>query len=426
MDHFHAYQAILSRFNEELSIKLGYPGSLLSTLHGVLNPEQIEITASGQKIINNEVIGIMPNSLAEIHINNIGSPWKNSESYTIEIKDIEIEAIEILGHYFGLPKEVARGYITTGGTEANLACLWWSKLWLARQQKKQSSPPFPKVFCSQDTHYSIHKISHLMGFELGLIESDLTGEINLIDLECKLTHHIENNPKQSIIMVANIGTTVTGAMDDVLGIKHIFETITLSGKRLPYTIHADAACYGMIIPVTKPFHQVTNYFTDLGVNTMTLSGHKFLGTNILGIPLTTEPFLREAFEKNTRIISYCGNIDDITISGSRSGINILWLHNTLKQLRMDHSFELIEKMVAHNLENAQFLYNQLVALVGDEHVIWIKGQFNVVFPRPSVGLIKKFKLMPANDNKAVICTHINVSRDLLDEFINEYRQERAE
>lgn len=455
------YRNILEFCNQELSTKIGYPGSLMSAIYGEIDQDQIRVGHTKNKIINNKIIGILPGSLAEVLINNVGSPWTESESYSVEVKNIEREVIEILGRYFGLDKHTSRGYVTSGGTESNTACMWWSRLWLCNKRiellreqikerenyTKRSLSVFkdstkdllkyieinkniddltsPIVFCSKDhTHYSIKKISALMKLDISFVDTYSNGQIKLQALEAKLIEHISQRPNKGIMMIVNIGTTITGAIDNVREVKNILDRCTNKGKISPYTIHADAACYGMIIPVTKPFGEVKDYFKNLGISTMTISGHKFLGTNILGIALTTKNFLEESFIENS-LISYCGNIDDITISGSRSGLNVLWLYNTLLHLKLDSSTEIIEKIIQNNLVNARYFYKKLISIVGKNNVLWNSDQFNIVFPMPSHNLIKKYKLMPSLNNKVVACIQLNVDRKLIDIFINEYKMDMA-
>jgi glutamate/tyrosine decarboxylase-like PLP-dependent enzyme len=44
------------------------------------------------------------------------------------LNECEVEVIKIVGRYFGIEKPV--GYIASGGTEGNLAGIWWGKRYL--------------------------------------------------------------------------------------------------------------------------------------------------------------------------------------------------------------------------------------------------------------------------------------------------------
>src|SRR5438045_741970 len=94
--------------------KLGYPVSLLTYLG----------------VVNNKILGIEPGSLANVLLNNVGDPFKDSETSLMEVKKHEREVISILEKFYGLKPDEARGYVTTGGTEGNFAGLWWSKRYL--------------------------------------------------------------------------------------------------------------------------------------------------------------------------------------------------------------------------------------------------------------------------------------------------------
>jgi len=89
------------------SHKMGYPVSLLTFLG----------------IVDNRIPGINPGSLANILLNNVGDPFKDSLTSLMEVKVFERKLIAILEKYYGMAKGEARGYVTTGGTEGNFAAL---------------------------------------------------------------------------------------------------------------------------------------------------------------------------------------------------------------------------------------------------------------------------------------------------------------
>src|SRR5689334_13413986 len=80
------YRALLRYVNQLASNKLGYPVSLLTYLG----------------IVNNKVFGIQPGTLANILLNNVGDPFKDSETSLLEVKIHEREIISILEKYYGL------------------------------------------------------------------------------------------------------------------------------------------------------------------------------------------------------------------------------------------------------------------------------------------------------------------------------------
>jgi histidine decarboxylase len=452
------YKALLQHIDTLAQNKLGYPVSLLTYLG----------------VIDNKFLGIRPGSLANVLLNNVGDPFKDSETSLMEVKGHERELIAILEKYYGLPKDGARGYVTTGGTEGNFAALWWSKRFLisndintliqyddstkqlskteqalavaltkiplndyrARAEHLQKMIDIknkieenrnivqqlltPTVFYSKGiTHYSVPKISEIQRVNIRPVQPNPDGSINLNDFQKELLLHLEAHPHSPVIVVANIGTTVSGAIDDIPGIKKILD----SAKRKPkYTIHADGALTGFVLPIIKPFGDVPNYFDAIGVNTLAVSAHKYPGlSQPCGIVLARREFFEKAFEKSERSIDYVGNILDVTITGSRSGLNVLMFYNALRTLGLDKGSEKLKSLLAENDANARYLRDQLVSIYGEDKVSY-PFHFNVSFPRTSLALAKKFQLM-LTGNTATICVLTNASKTLIDKFIVELKLE---
>ncbi len=432
--------------------KLGYPVSLLTYLG----------------VVDNRVLGIQPNSLANILLNNVGDPFKDSETSLMEVKRHERLLIMILERYFGLAKDSARGYVTTGGTEGNFASIWWSKRYLInsaldalikqddiiKQQLKEEQDLISKLakislndykaraeqlqkimdvkqvisenrdivqqlltptvfFAKGHTHYSIPKIAEVSRLNIKPVQANSDGSLNLNELRKELLFHLGSHPHSAIIVVANIGTTITGAIDDVPGIKKILDE--LRPKPL-HTIHMDGALTGFVLPIIKPFGDVPDYFDALGVNTLAVSAHKYPGlSQPCGIILATKHFFDRAFEKSERSIDYVGNILDVTITGSRSGLNVLMFYNALRTMQLDKNNDKLTEMVKENLDHAAYLRDQLINIFGPEKVNY-PYHFNVIFPRPSKELAKKYQLMLTGD-VATICVLTNATKELIDRFI---------
>lgn len=452
------FKALLRYINYLASNKLGYPVSLLTYL-GVLN---------------NKILGINPGSIANVLLNNVGDPFKDSETSLLEVKKHEREIITILEKFYGLGTNEARGYVTTGGTEGNFAALWWSKRFLinslidsltatddviklqtkeeqalvvalnripttdtaARMEQLQKILDLknamaenknviqqlltPTVFYSKGhTHYSIPKIAEILRLNIKPVLANADGSIDLDNLKKELFFHVQAHPHSAAIVIANIGTTIMGAIDDVPGIKVILDSF----KGLKYTIHMDGALTGFVLPVIRPFGEVANYFDALGVNTLAVSAHKYPGlSQPCGIILAKRDFFEKAFERAERSIEYVGNIVDVTITGSRSGLNVLMLYHALCTLGLDKNHETLTAMVKENLENGRYLYENLVAIFGKDKVSY-PFHFNVIFPRPSQTLAKKYQLMLTGD-KATICVLTNVSKKLINQFIEDLKLDK--
>lgn len=452
--------AALLRYVDELARhKLGYPVSLLTYLG----------------VVDNEMLGIKPGTLANVLLNNVGDPFKDSETSLLEVKRHEREIISILEEFYGMKKDDARGYVTTGGTEGNFAGLWWSKRFLISQSldhlikvddiiklknkeeneltKALTKIPLtdlgsrvdqlqkivdikntvnsnknivqqlltPTVFYTKGhTHYSVPKISEILHLNIRPVSSNEDGSMDLNDFKKELLLHQGAFPHSPLIVIANIGTTITGAIDNVPGMK---KTLDSMPRKPMYTMHMDGALTGFVLPIIKPFGNISNYFDELGINTLSVSAHKYPGlSQPCGIILAKKNFFDKAFEKSERSVEYVGNILDVTITGSRSGLNVLMFYNALHSLGLNDGTEKLKKMVSENLKNAKYLYEKLKQLYGVEKVYYPK-QFNIIFPRPSQGIARKYQLMLTGE-KATICVLTNVTESLIDEFINDLKQDK--
>lgn len=450
------FRELLSYINGLANHKLGYPVSLLTYLG----------------VIDNTALGIMPGTLANVLLNNVGDPFRDSETSLMEVKKHERALIAILEKYYGLAKDEVRGYVTTGGTEGNFASLWWSKRYLinksldelietdssitiqmknlqvlmaelgkiainnyaarathlqkiidlqasiAKQKDIVQELLTPTVFYSKEhTHYSIGKIADILHMNVRPVASNSDGSINLDNLKKELLLNLGAHPHSPIIAIANIGTTITGAIDNVPAIKKILDELK---PKVQYTIHMDGALTGFVLPILKPFGDVENYFDAIGVNTLAVSAHKYPGlSQPCGIILARKQFFDKAFEKSQRSIEYVGNILDVTVTGSRSGLNVLMFYHALCTLGLNKNIDHLTEMVDKNIAMANYLRDELRKIYGEEKVVH-PYHFNVLFPRPSRELAKKYQLMLTGE-RATICVLPNVSKKLIDQFIEDLK-----
>ena len=451
-DQSKEFDALLAYFTQLADHKLGYPVSLLTYI-GVLD---------------NEILGIKPDSLANLLLNNVGDPFKDSETSLMEVKKHERRLIAILEKFYGLAENEARGYVTTGGTEGNFASLWWSKRYMINSvvsalieqddsiklllkdeqetmvaltktplnEHQQRNVLLQKIidiknsiadhkntvqqlltptvfFTKGHTHYSIPKISEILRLNIRGVAANADGSMDLDSFKKELILSLGAHPNSSIIVIANIGTTITGAIDNVPGIKKIIEE--MPSKPL-YTIHLDGALTGFVMPVIKPFGDIPNYFDALGANTLAVSAHKYPGlSQPCGILIARRAFFEKAFEKSERSVDYVGNIVDSTITGSRSGLNVLMFYNALHTLGLHKNTDKLTKMVNDNIAMAGYLHSELVKIYGPERAVH-PYHFNVMFPRPTLALAQKYQLMLTGET-ATICVLTNVTKKLVDQFI---------
>ena len=129
-------------------------------------------------------------------------------------------------------------------------------LYVAREQ-------FPNAmfYFSEETHYSVLKNVRVLNARYIMIKRQENGEIDYDDLR----DMIRVNRDAPAVVMATIGTTMRGAVDDVRRIRAILSDLAVTSAY----IHADAALSGMILPfVDDP----QPYGFDAGVDSVSVSG----------------------------------------------------------------------------------------------------------------------------------------------------------
>ena len=244
---------------------------------------QIGRTAIGYPTNNHIVHKDLFAQFLDIHANNIGDPFVNS-SFLMNTHDFEREALLFFADLYKIPRNDFWGYVTSGGTEGNLYGLF-----LARELYPEGI-----LYFSEDTHYSVVKIARLLHIPYHIVKSHDNGSIDINDLAAT----IQPNINQPVIINANIGTTIKGAVDDVDQIHKMLQTM---GAQY-YYIHCDAALFGLILPFIKNAPDVD--FTR-PIGSISVSGHKFIGSAMpCGIVITYKRYSQYIAQKVEYIHSH--------------------------------------------------------------------------------------------------------------------------
>ena len=318
--------------------------------------------------------------------NNVGDPHHTS-NYASNSHEFEREVITTFSDLMKIPREEAWGYVTSGGTEGNMYGLYMGR------------ELFPDgiVYFSEDTHYSVVKILRLLKARHIMVRSQENGEIDYEDLY----HTVRVNRDVPVIFVANVGTTMKGAVDDLDRVRNILDELAVTNRY----IHADAALSGMILPFVddpQPFG------FDSGVDSVSVSGHKMIGAPLpCGVALTRQRYVARV----ARSIEYIGALDT-TLSGSRSAFGPLMIWYAFQR----HGLEGFRSMVADCLEVAEYAVERF----NDAGIpAWRnRNSVTVVFPKPSDETIKKWQIAPYRDIAHII-TMPHVSRELVNELVDE-------
>ena len=316
--------------------------------------------------------------------NNVGDPFGNSR-YQSNTHETEREVVRTIAELMRLSPDDAWGYVTAGGTEGNMYGIY-----VGREMLRD-----PVAYFSQDTHYSVLKILHVLNIRNIMIRSQDNGEIDYDDLR----ESIRINRDAPALIVANIGTTMKGAVDNLDTINDIIQELALTR----HYIHADAALSGMILPFVddpQPFG------FDSGIDSIAVSGHKMIGSPLpCGVVVTK----KESTAQIGRAIEYVGALDT-TLLGSRNAITPMIIWYSLTKHGKDGYREMVEKM----LDTAEYAVQQFNA---NGIPAWRgKNSVTVVFPRPSPYVLFQWQLAPLDDIAHLI-TMPHVTREMIDEVI---------
>ena len=318
--------------------------------------------------------------------NNIGDPFHDS-NYASNTHEIEREVIGTFADMMRLPRDEAWGYVTSGGTEGNMYGLYMGR----------ETYPDGVVYFSQDTHYSVVKILRLLKARNIMIKSQPSGEIDYDDLY----ETIRINRDVPVIFMANIGTTMKGAIDDVSKVRDILDDLAVSNSY----VHADAALSGMILPfVDEP----QPYGFDSGFDSVSVSGHKMIGSPLpCGVALTRKEYV----SRIARSIEYVGVLDT-TLTGSRSAFAPLVIWYAFQRRGMDG----FRKLVNESLSVAEYTVERFneVGIPAWRN----RNSVTVVFPRPPDDVVRKWQIAPYGDIAHVI-TMPNVTREAIDALVDD-------
>ncbi len=321
----------------------------------------------------------------KFNINNIGDPWHPNSG--INTCDFEREVLEFFAGIFHLDLNQGWGYITNGGTESNMYAI----------VRGRDAYPDAQLIFSEESHYSLTKIAHLLRMPHSVVPCHADGKLNL---EAFASQIKDLNGKPCVINLS-VGTTFHGAIESPAEVLNILDR---QGCK-EYYLHVDAALYGPMLPFIEG---APSFDFQLPIHSLSFSGHKFLGTPIpCGLVLCD----RKQDPRFGSSAEYVGSVDT-TLSGSRDGVSALILWTLITRLKGNGMAELAQQSLQ--------LAEDAVLWLRDAGIECIHHPFGniVVFPRPSVDLARKWQLATRGD-LAHIVTLPGVTEAMLKTFITE-------
>ena len=359
-----------------------------STIQERFDQLLIEIDEAGQKQVGYptnqdfDFSAVLP--FLNYSVNNVGDPFHHS-NYRSNSHAFEREVINRFAELMRISPDEAWGYVTSGGTEGNMYGLY-----LAREMY-----PNAIFYFSEETHYSVLKNVRLLNARYIMIKRLENGEIDYDDLQDMVRVHRD----VPAVIMATIGTTMRGAVDDIVRIRTILEELAVTN----YYIHADAALSGMILPFVE---DPQPFGFDAGIDSVSVSGHKLIGAPLpCGVVVTKKTHV----ERVGRAIELVG-VQDTTLSGSRSAIGPLMMWYALAK----YGDEGFRKLVAGMLDTAEYAVGQF-----NERGIpaWRhKNSVTVVFPRPAAEVFRKWQIAPEGKIAHIIAMP-HVTREMIDELV---------
>lgn len=323
--------------------------------------------------------------LLKFNLNNVGDPMVDSHC-DMHSKYFERVVLSFFAELFHAPQKNWWGYVTNGGSEGNLYALY-----LARELY-----PDAMVYYSEATHYSVQKNIHLLNMSSIIVRCKENGEMDYEDLK----ETIQLYRHKPAIILANIGTTMTEAKDDVTAIRTILKTYAIKN----HYIHCDAALAGPYLGLL----QKGSFDFRFGADSITISGHKFIGSPIpCGVVLVK----KSNKDRIGRSVSYIGTLDS-TITGSRNAITPIFLWYAISHLGKEGLLQRAET----SLLLAEYAVSELQRCGISA---WRnKDSLTVVFPQPHQKVCHKWQLASENGISHLICMP-GVTKEHIDFFVKD-------
>lgn len=303
------------------------------------------------------------------------------------------------------------GYISSGGTEANIEALWIYRNYFINHHGADVNQI--GVVYSEDSHYSLSKGVNLLNVSSIVIEVDKNNRGILIeDLENKLEQALEHGIRYFIVNM-NLSTTMFGSVDDIDKVTEL-----LNKKNVIYKLHVDAAFGGFIYPFSNPGSSYT--FKNPFITSFTIDAHKMLQTPYgTGIFLIRKEYMH--YVKTTEAQYVPGA--DHTLCGSRSGANAVavWmvLHNhgshgwkAKMQALVDRTTDVCSQLDEMSIGYYRNPYINIIAIKAEDIPAFIAEKYFLVadsYEREP--LWWKIVMMP------------HITRGIIDLFMNDLRAE---
>lgn len=333
-----------------------------------------------------------------------------SESAFKGTQEMEREVLNVLAvDVFKAQPDSFDGYISSGGTEANVQAIWMYRNFF--MYKKGAKLDEIVIISSYDTHYSIAKAANLLMLDwIKIPVSFKKRELDKTALEKEIVN-AKLNGKKYFIAVANLGTTMFGSVDNPDDY-----TTSLEKHEVEYKLHIDGAYGGFVYPFSN--QKSTINFSNSKISSITIDAHKMLQSPYgTGIFICRKGLIENVLTKEAEYVEGM----DLTLCGSRSGANAVAVWMILFTYGPYGWFEKVSVLQMRT----QFLCQQLDQL----NIKYFRNPFmNIVTIHAEYipeEIAKKFDLIPDQHHKEnkwykiVLMDHVEIEH--LTTFINELK-----
>jgi tyrosine decarboxylase/aspartate 1-decarboxylase len=313
-------------------------------------------------------------------------------------QDLEVEVLNCLAvDLFKAEPGSFDGYISPGGTEANIQALWIYRNYFMQRGAKLDEIV---ILASEDTHYSIAKGSNLLMIDWKSVPVDPDQRFILPDALDQAIEEVIQQGKRYVIVVANMGTTMFGSVDSI----DVYVN-ALEKADLPFKLHVDGAYGGFIYPFSNSDN--TMDFKNPAVSSITIDAHKMLqapyGT---GIFVCRKGLIEHVLTKEAAYVEGM----DLTLCGSRSGSNAVAVWMVLMIYGPNGWFEKISVLQMRTTWLCKKLDELGVKYFREPHMNLVTIRAEYI----SEELADKYTLVPQDHNesnewyKIVIMHHVEV------------------
>ncbi len=383
--------------NHDPKIFLGYPANMNKPPAGFFKwREQLASVDVGRR-----------------NMNNVGDPFYSPGGFDTQF--LEADVITRFGARYGFPADDIWGFISNSGTDSNA-----HGALVGRTLLKARTGVTPRVYYTKEAHYSIQIIRDLLAMQEVLIATDETGAMDIADLRVQL----QANRDAPALILATIGTTLKGAVDDIDGINAALEGYESY-------IHLDAALFGGYL-------HATDYAADLHklgksgkrYDSIAVSCHKFFGyTGAAGIFVAG----KKDFEEFRQLFAsvhdpaYISHVPG-TITCSRDAVKPAEFHyfcTAESLLQQERDARLV-------LDNARYLLDEMQSHFPEFNPVLADRRSNTVYFDNLVSreLKKKWTLatVKASESHGKSLAHVVVmphaEKPVLDRFLSDLDEDR--